>query len=486
MLCGSAFRIIHQTRPGAGPPKGHPRKLTPKHRLEPLGSVFPTNVKNWIRVTLARRKSRNFSSNTATCQLAGVSEQQSMAREYQLVIYGATGFTGGLATKYVSKQYLNSGLRWAIAGRSKEKLNKLAEQCTDNVPGIIVADSGDASSLHKMASSTEVVVTTAGPFARYGSPLVAACVKTGTDYCDITGEIDWVRGMIAEHDDAARSSGSHIVHLCGHDSVPWDLMTLMLAKKLKEGDPEEELKRIDMYDDIKSMPSGGTLETAFGIMFGAEKNLKKSSASTALGFDPLVKPFEGTQPSPNSVSVRNVNMLQMGKGADPHRTMFVMAGVNGNTVKRSNALNGYGPKVTYCEGQAFKSLWKAIMNQLGFITFGVSLVIPPIRWFLRKFVLPKPGEGPSEEFMSTGYLTVTGVAKGTKGGEARGKMHFSVDPGYKDTARMVVEAGLSFVYNRDQITRPGGVYTPASCQGEVLLKRLISTGTTFESANKEK
>lgn len=402
-----------------------------------------------------------------------------MAQKYDLVLYGSTGFTGRLAVRYVAKQYQDT-IRWAVAGRNRAKLEALAAEEGAGYPDIIVADSTNEKSLQDMCAATKVVATTAGPFARYGTPVVKACVEAGCDYCDITGEAKWVRDMVADYDDAARSSGSRIVHLCGHDSVPWDISTLMLAKKLKQ--KGEDLARVDFYDKIKTSPSGGTLETAMGIMFGEEKKAKASIAAVALGFDPMLKPRPGTAgPSPCKTSIRNVNTLAMStKSGQPHRSIFFMAAVNGTTVKRSNALNHYGPKVEYCEGTAFSSYFSALAYFLSMCFVGLCMVIPPVRWLLRAYVLPKPGEGPSEEYMEKGFLNLTGVAKGTGGTEVKSKLRFFVDPGYKDTARMLVESALSLSLDNDKLEdKSGGVLTPASCQGEVLLNRLVKTGCTF-------
>lgn len=401
--------------------------------------------------------------------------------KYDLLLYGATGFTGALAAKYVTKQY-GSGIRWAVAGRSKAKLEALKQEC-QGFPDVVIADSADQAALDAMVVQTKVVVTFAGPFARYGTGLVAACAKAGVDYCDITGETDFVREMIAKHDEAAKASGARIVSLCGHDSLPWDISVLMLTKKLKEKNPDNELARIEFWDKIKSRASGGTLETAFGIMFGKKK--PKPAEVKALGYDPLLKPHAGESgPSEYKLSAKNVWPLQTSNpklGNSGHRTYFFMAGVNANAVKRSNALNKYGKKVVYCEGQAFSGLCKAVMYLAGLALFGLGLAIPPIRALLRKYVLPKPGEGPSEEFMNSGFLAITGVATGTDGAIAKSTIRFPVDPGYKDTARMAVEAGLALSLDGAKLTnQSGGVYTPGCCQGEVVLDRLLKTGTAFE------
>lgn len=405
----------------------------------------------------------------------------SSGKNYDLLLFGATGFTGTLAAKYVTKQY-GSDIHWALAGRSKSKLEQLKQEC-QGIPDVVIADSGDQASIEAMVAKTRVVVTFAGPFARYGKGLVAACAKAGVDYCDITGESDFVREMIAKHDETAQASGARIVSFCGHDCVPWDLSVLMLAKKMKEKNPSAELAKVHFWDKIKSIPSGGTLETAMDIKYGPKK--EKAPELRALGYDPLLKPSGGeTGPSEFKLNAKNVSSLQTSNpklGHAGHRTFFFMAGVNANAVKRSNALNKYGKKVMYCEGQAFSTLYKAVLYLSKLAMLGLGLAIPPIRALLRKYVLPKPGEGPSEEFMNSGFLDVTGVATGTDGSTVKSTMRFPVDPGYKDTARMAVEAGLSLSLDSAKLANPkGGVFTPACCQGEVLLDRLIKTGSAFE------
>ena len=396
---------------------------------------------------------------------------------YDLVLYGATGFTGRLAVAYVATQYPT--MKFAIAGRREEALKKVKVELGNANVGILVADSANKEALSKMVSRAKVVATTAGPFSRYGTLLVETCAELGVDYVDITGETNWVREMIAKYDDTARKTGARIVNLCGHDSVPWDLSTLLLANKLKEGG--EDLDRIDFYDDIKSAPSGGTLETALGIMFGTDGKGNNFPNSKALGYDALLK-LPDSSPSEFKFKARNVGYTVEfpKKRALPYRSFFFMAAVNANTVKRSNAINGYGPAVRYTEGTSFPSLCAAVMFVLGYVVYGICIYIAPLRWLMRKFYLPKPGEGPSDKFMDAGYLHVTGVAKGTKGTVAKSTMSFNVDPGYKDTARMVVESALSLSLDGHKITSGGGVLTPATCQKEVLLERLLATGTSFK------
>lgn len=388
------------------------------------------------------------------------------AQKLDLVLYGATGFTGRLAAKYVKRQYGQS-IKWAIAGRSESKLREMRAEL-QGVPQIIVADGGDEAALEALVSRTAVVATCAGPFGRYGSKLVAACAKAGTDYCDITGESDWVREMIDAHDAAAEKSGARIVHFCGHDSVPWDLSVLMMSKKLAEhGD---ELVRVEFFDDINGNISGGTLETMFA----------DEGAQRVWDFDPLLRKIDGSR-SQHEFKPDNVSLLRLERLRDfTVRTSFFMADINADVVKRSNALLGYGD-VTYSEGLGFKGIVSALsyMLTMGFIN--LALALAPVRWLLRKTVLPKPGEGPSEEAMLQGYLRVHGKARGIRGTAVSSRMTFQVDPGYMDTARMLVEAALALSLDKPKLADvPGGSYTPAACQGTVLLDRLCATGTTFD------
>lgn len=388
------------------------------------------------------------------------------APKLDLVLYGATGFTGRLAAKYVERQYGRS-IKWALAGRSESKLRQMQSELAD-IPQIIVADGGDEAALEALASRTAVVATCAGPFGRYGSKLVAACAKAGTDYCDITGESDWVREMINAHDAAAKQSGARIVHFCGHDSIPWDLSVLMLSKKLAER--EDELVSVDFFDDINGNISGGTLETMF-----ADEGTQRTWA-----FDPLLRKIDGSK-SQQKFKPDNVSLLRLERWSDfTVRTSFFMADINADVVKRSNALLGYGD-LTYSEGLGFKGIGSALIYMLTMGSINLALALPPVRWLLRKTVLPKPGEGPSEEAMLQGYLRVHGKARGVRGTTVSSKMTFQVDPGYMDTARMLVEAALALSLDKAKLAGvPGGSYTPAACQGTVLLDRLCATGTTFD------
>jgi short subunit dehydrogenase-like uncharacterized protein len=403
-------------------------------------------------------------------------------RKFDLILYGATGFTGGLAAQYLASNYNDSGLKWAIAGRKKTALEKV--KATINCPDvpIVIADSSQLDTLKKMVNSTKCVITTVGPFMRYGSPLVEACANYGTDYCDITGETDFVRIMIDQFDDIARANGARIVHFTGHDCVPWDLSVMKLGEAMEA--KGEKLVSVKVWDEVRGGVSGGTLETAFNAL---EKRVKVNST---LGFDPLMKQLNDVD-EPATASVSNIKPMNQttltyrkdalgGKGSWVGN--FFMAAVMANCVKRSNAVNNYSganTRLKYYEAMIFPNFMAGFIHYMGLVWLATSFVLPPLKWLLRTFVLPKPGQGPSVRSMDAGFLNVTVEGKGDKGSAIVTTFYFPTDPGYRDTARMIVESGLSLVLS-DEVSSVGGVFTPATCQKQVLIDRLCQTGSKFQ------
>jgi short subunit dehydrogenase-like uncharacterized protein len=362
-------------------------------------------------------------------------------RKYDIVVFGATGFTGKMVAIYLAKKYGRS-VRWAIAGRRLSALEEVRATCaalhkdlsenpTESIP-IIIADSGDMASLHAMTEQAVCVVATAGPFDKYGSPLVESCARQGTHYCDITGETDWVRKMIDQHDDTARQSGARIVNFCGHDCIPWDLLVLESAKVLRR--KGEALECVSFYDEIDSAPSGGTMDTVFHSLGDRTKYTSR------LGFDPLLKtaapaPASGHQPSSNRVTSQTQSFLGYSKEYGAWVGPFVMAMVMCNCVRRSNALNNYSAKLVYREAMVYPSFMAAYVGVAQLLVLGTVLMCPPLKHLMQKHVLPAPGQGPSEADMDRGFLRVTGIATGSGGTQVRSSLYFPTDPGYRDTAR---------------------------------------------------
>lgn len=389
-------------------------------------------------------------------------------RKYDVVVYGASGFVGGLCCKYLAERYGNK-VRWAIAGRRKDALEKVKAEClilnNKLQVDVLVVDAGNEVSLHEMCAQTKVVISTVGPFQLYGTPLVRACIACETHYCDITGEVDWHAGLIEHYDAEARKRKTNIVSFCGHDSIPWDLTTMMLADKLGNG----KLKKIDLADEIMGNPSGGTLLTVLESL-----PPKPYKSQTGLKFTPLLLSAENKK---SEYSTKNTSALgpvrtELGQWGGP----FVMTACNSAVVGRSNALNGYGKNVEYREARVGPNLSTVVGRYFQLAALGPMLILPE---FLRDRVLPQPGQGPSEAAMQASYLQVTAVATSEDGAKAGGRMYFKVDAGYRDTARMLVESGLSIALEGEKCPGKGGVLTPATCQGKVLFDRLLETGSEW-------
>lgn len=409
------------------------------------------------------------------------------SRKFDLVLFGATGFTGKLVAESVVRNHAKDGLRWALAGRNSEKLARVQAELSAIAPAavapeILIGDSADQASLEAIARQTGVVCTTVGPYALHGSELVAACVTHGTDYCDLTGEPHWIRRMIDRHQAAARKSGARIVHCCGFDSIPSDLGTLMLEQEALQrfGAPCREVKYL--VTRLRGGASGGTVASIVNVV----KEATNDRAVRAILADPYALNPEGERAGPDGRD-------QIGIAREPDlpgwSAPFMMAGINTRIVRRSNALLGYlyGRDFRYSEVMAFGpnsgGLLKAAQATIGFGGFMAGLGIPPLRALLERRVLPKPGEGPNEEQRRRGSFEVTLIGKGQHGSDAftlRGRVAGTSDPGYGETAKMLSESALCLALDGAELESPGGILTPASALGLRLIERLRRAGMTFE------
>jgi|EP01049_Picozoa_sp_SAG25_P005685 short subunit dehydrogenase-like uncharacterized protein len=388
----------------------------------------------WLLVSTPFKKccapaSAKSAAPAASSAPAAASASQA-EQELDLVIFGATGFTGQLVARYLA-QPERAHIRWAIAGRRVTALKALRAQLVAEAESsssssgqqhvvlaqlpLIVADSSDAASLRALVSRTKVVLSTVGPFALYGTPLVQACAEHGTDYCDITGESDWVREMVDRYDDLARATGARIVHFCGHDCVPWDLAVDAVAKRLRD-EHEEELVSVRCYDEIRGSASGGTIATIFASL----SDRAKYRAVTCTGFDPLFKaapPYSGA--SDCRTRAANQSFLGYSQEAGCWVGPFVMAMVMANAVRRSNALNRYSKKLIYAEAKVYPNFFAGFVDVFTMMIFGTCLMCPLWRWLLRTCVLPKPGQGPTPHSMDSNFLRVTTIGEGDKGTTAK-------------------------------------------------------------------
>ena len=398
-------------------------------------------------------------------------------RTFDLVVFGATGFTGRLVAEYLLSK---SDLRWAIAGRNEAKLDAVRKELgAPDLPSII-ADSKDSAALDALCAQTRVLITTVGPYYVYGKEVVAACARQGTHYCDLTGESHFVAYTASTHHAAAKESGARIVHNAGYDSIPSDLGVWMMHEAMQERGAT--LRSVSAFATAKGTASGGTIDTLRTSITaaGKDKEVRRNMA------DPYALYPEGEERGLDKGDNRGPYFDADG---DSYAAPFVMAGTNGPVVRRSNALLGfpYGREFRYREvmptGRGVGGWMKAwgVALALGAFVGGMSL--PPTRWLLDR-VLPKPGDGPDRAAREAGWFKHTFVAKGvTEGGEEivlRGMVSGDKDPGYGATAIMLSETGLCLALDDQDTEHPGGIHTTASAMGTTLIERLRAAGIRFE------
>lgn len=407
-------------------------------------------------------------------------------REFDLVLFGATGFAGGLTAHYLAAA-APAGARIALAGRS---LSKLAEVHA-GLPAaarewpLVQADSSDPASLDALAARTRVVVTTVGPYVRYGLPLARACAQAGTHYADLTGEPLFIRDCIDQLDDVAAASGAKIVNSCGFDSIPSDLSVYQLHRQAVT-DNAGELTDTTLVAALKGGMSGGTVDTARAML---EAVAADPATTKVLSHPYSLSPDRAREPN---VGRQTDQALERASGIDPALhgwvATFLMAQHNTKIVRRSNALLdwAYGQKFRYREvmstGSSRLSPVYAAAVSGGIVAIMVTgTVLSKIkagRWLLDR-ALPKPGTGPSENTRRTGWFTMTTFADTTTGTRYRCTFTAQGDPGYQATAVMLGEAGLALAFD----TLPGraGILTPAAAMGDALTERLAAAdGFTLE------
>ena len=384
-------------------------------------------------------------------------------REFDLVVFGASGYTGKLVAEYIQNEYGgDQSLKWALAGRNKDKLAGIKEDLNlESDLTILEVDSNDQESLDAMTSAAKCILTTVGPYQLYGSNLVESCAKNGTDYVDLTGEPGWMYEMINEHKEAAKKSGARIVFSCGFDSIPFDLGVYFVQQAVRDkfGKPAQHVR-----GRVKAMNgefSGGTIASLGATM----ATLKEKPELIKVLSNPfsLTEGFEGpTQLDDSKVLLdEKLNMWV---------APFVMAPINTKNIHRSNALLGHEYGEDFCydemmiagEGEEGKQIADAMTsaNPMG----GENV--------------PQPGEGPSQESREQGNYDVQFFADIDEGCiEAR--VTGDMDPGYGSTSKMITESAMCLIHDCNDL--PGGIYTPAPAMGNKLIKRLIEkAGLTFD------
>lgn len=378
-------------------------------------------------------------------------------RQYDVVLFGATGFTGALTAEYLAKN-APADLTWALAGRNRTKLEAVRSKLGVEVD-LLLADVEDAASLKAVAESSRIVVTTVGPYVRYGEPLVAACAEAGTDYLDLTGESEFVDRMYVAHHAKAVESGARLIHCCGFDSIPYDLGVQYTVEQLPKNVPI----KVEGLVRAGGKPSGGTLHTAITAFSRGKQNLDAHRARRR------------AQPRPEDRSVKlvagRIHRIQ-GFWAVPLPTVDPQIVANSAVL-----LEEYGPDFRYSHYAAVKRLPMVAGGIAGVGLLAVAAQIPPARNALLNKI--KAGDGPSEQRRAKSWFKVRFVGEG--GGKRVVTEVAGGDPGYDETAKMLSECALSLAL--DSLPKTSGQVTTAAAMGPALRRRLVAAGMTFRTIN---
>jgi short subunit dehydrogenase-like uncharacterized protein len=382
-------------------------------------------------------------------------------RQHEIVVFGATGFTGALTAEYLAR-HAPAGTRWALAGRNTHKLQDVREQLTAVNPAceelpLLSADVTDAASIRAVAQSTRAVITTVGPYLAYGEPLVAACAKSGTDYVDLTGEPEFVDRMWLRYHEQARRSGARIVHSCGFDSIPHDLGAMFTVEQL----PADVPLKVEGFVRAGGTFSGGTYHSAINAMARVRQMLQTARERRRQEQCPPGRKIRGAPGLPHHSEVA-------GGWVVPFPT------IDPQTVLRSaRALERYGPDFSYGHYLVAKRLPVVVGMAVGAGAAVVLAQLPPTRSMMLK--LKSPGDGPTPEQRANAWFKVRFAGEG--GGRRVVTEVSGGDPGYGETAKMLAESALSLV--GDELPPSAGQVTPAVGMGHALLRRLQRAGIEF-------
>lgn len=407
-----------------------------------------------------------------------MNEAMNMPR-YHLIVFGATSFVGRIVVRYLWEKHGTDGsLSWALAGRSMERLRELRAELgpdAQTLP-ILVADANRLTELVNLCEQTRVVVSTVGPYAIHGSALLRACAETGTDYCDLAGEVQWISRMLEAHDRTAKASGARIVNCCGFDSIPSDLGVHFLQKQARS---RLGLACSTVKFRIKEMRgefSGGTVASMLNAVNEAVRDPRVRGV--------LANPY-ALCPGVKGIRQDNVRAAKYEQDIRSWVAPFVMAGINTRVVHRSNFLSGcYDDSFRYDEAMMVGSGPKgfAIAAAITFAMGGfmAMAMLAPTRRLLERW-MPKPGEGPSPAVQEQGGFDIRLFGRTDDGQSLVVKVTGDRDPGYGSTAKMLAEAAICLALETDRSQHAGGFWTPASLMGDRLLTRLQSNaGLTFD------
>ena len=410
-------------------------------------------------------------------------------REFDIVLYGATGFVGKLTAEYLARA--GGDARIALAGRSIERVRAVRDTLGELARSwpIVAADAASPSTLNEMAARTRVVVTTVGPYTRYGLPLVGACAAAGPDYADLTGEPPFVRGSIDLYHKQAVDTGARIVHACGFDSVPSDLSVYALYRAARQDDAGELVDTDFVVRSMSGGLSGGTIASAVEVLrtVSSDPDMRRQFADPyTLSTDRGAEPELGPQPD---------LPWRRGREIAPELTGlwtagFMMASTNTRIVRRTNALLdwAYGRRFRYSESMSVGSsvaapVASAIVSGVGSVMSGLGSryfrLLPP---GLVERVVPKSGSGPSAAARERGYYRTETYTTTSSGARYVARMAQRGDPGYKATSVLLGECGLALAFDRDELSDLRGVLTPASAMGDALLARLPAAGVSLQTS----
>ncbi|MFB6269816.1 MAG: trans-acting enoyl reductase family protein [Halobacterium sp.] len=415
-------------------------------------------------------------------------------RRYDVVLWGATGFTGGLVAEHFARHHADD-IAWAIAGRDRDRLAALRDDLAEIDPGldsldVLTGDAFDRDSLADVAEQTTVVCSTVGPYAKYGSDLVAACVDQRTHYCDLAGEVHWMQQMIDEHHERARERGVRVVHGCGFDSVPSDLGTLLVQTHARDeyGPPCTSVRTYvssESFDvsELADASSGGTMASMSGT-YAARAN--DPQARRAIDNPYSLAPAGERSGPDDGIQMRPAYDETTGQWTAP----FIMAGINEKVVYRTNALLDYpwSQAFQYSEttptGDGVAGAAVAAGKAVGLGAFVALMSAAPLRDLADEYLLPDPGEGPDRETIEESSFTVRLVGTGERpeSGDqftVEGLVTGDRDPGYGGAARMLAESAVCLAVGDVDTQLPGGVLTPATGIGLPLADRLDDHGMTF-------
>ena len=399
------------------------------------------------------------------------------SREFDIIIWGASGFTGRLVAGYIFNKYgTNGNLKWAMAGRNLAKLELVRSKVADKTVPIVVADSNDEEGLKEMVKRAKVICTTVGPYAKYGSKLVSVCIENQTHYCDLAGEVQWIRRMIDKHHESAVANQTKIVNCCGFDSIPSD-MGVYFIQKISKAKKGQIAKQIQMrVAGASGGISGGTYESLSHVNEEAHKDKNI--------FKVLINPY-GLNPvgEQEGLDKYDLRTIVYDKASKSWIGPFIMAAINTKIVRRSNALSGYayGKDFRYDEATlSGKGLKGRVKGFISVIPIGLMMSAKPgslLKRIIDK-ILPKAGEGPNKKQRENGFYNLRFYITYEDGSKALAKVIGDMDPGYGSTSKMLSEAAICLA--KDELSYLGGVLTPSTAMGDKLLSRLEkNAGLTF-------